>query len=110
MASQNSSAIREIFVNNSRGTLFAYGKPRIQYPAQERAKAWELSLALRNIFHGTVPIPKKYWHFYANAYIYGGYSPEVIAQSLRLGGKVVHPAIHWTAWRRSPDYQKFMQK
>lgn len=106
---QHSSIIRESLVTHSRVAPFAYGKPRIAYPAAERAKAWELSLALRKIFNGIVPMQKKHWYLYANAYIYGDYPPNVVAQSLRIGGKVVHLSIPYTAWRRSRDFQKYMR-
>lgn len=86
---------------------FSYGKPRLRYPATERAKAWELSRALRQIFHGTIPIKKQYWQLYVNAYIYGNYPAEIIARSLRLGGKVVHPSIPWSVWRNSRDYKQY---
>lgn len=86
---------------------FAYGLPRMQLSI-ERNAAIDLKRELTRLFSGRIPIHARYWHIYVNAYLYGGYPPEVLARSLQLGGKVVHPSISWTAWRRSPDYTRYM--
>ncbi|GEM_PF-2666982 len=87
---------------------FSYGLPRRPLPVEKNA-ALTLRTELINFFpRGRVPILRAHWYKYVNAYLYGGYPPNVIARGLKLNGKVVHPSIPWTAWRRSPDYQKYM--
>ena len=108
-STSNTTSLSPIFYVLRTQPPFAYGKPRMPTSGQERAKTWELSLALRKIFHTAPPIQKKYWYFYTNAYIYGGYPPEVIARAINLRGKVVHPSIPYTAWRRSADYKRYMR-
>lgn len=89
--------------------IFVYGKPRLPHLSQERVLAGELAAKLKIYFNGSIPLNKKFWPIYINAYIYGDYPMEAIARAIRVGGKTVHTSIPWTAWRKSSDYQKYMR-
>ncbi|MDD4606938.1 MAG: hypothetical protein PHS07_01165, partial [Patescibacteria group bacterium] len=53
---------------------------------------------------------KKWWYQYVNAYIYGGYPLEAIKQSIKFGGKTVHPVIPWKTWKDADDYKDYIGK
>ena len=90
--------------------LFAYSQKRGSL-AVEGQKAAELIVLLRAWFNKpNVPIHRDYWHYYVNAYVYGGYPVEALAKSVVFGGKTVHPTIPWSAWKNSKDYKEYINK
>lgn len=98
--------------------VFAYGFARVRSLSTEqelaRAVASHLDAALpgvfNRLFHQKTATSKSWWYTYVNAYTYGGYTLEEIKQSVRFGGKTVHPTIPAAAWRGSPDYKEFINK
>jgi len=45
-----------------------------------------------------------------NAYVYGGYPLPAIKQSVKFGGKTVHPTIPWSLWKDSQDYKNYIDR
>jgi len=79
--------------------------------AAERALAVELRQYLRSVFQGRVPASvRQNWYTLVNAYAYGGYSTEAIVQSVKHGGKTVHPTIPWSEWKNSRDYKAYIAR
>jgi len=88
----------------------SYDKPRIPVELEQK-HAQDLKNILENYFgEGKIPVTKENWSKLVNAYIYGGYPVIAIVQSLRFGGKTVHPVIHHDYWSESPDYQAYIDK
>lgn len=84
---------------------YAYGLARRPLVIEQKA-AQELERELKYYFRGGhIPLAARYWPTYVNAYLYGHYPIPVIARAIRLGGVVVHPAIPFSAWQRSPIYR-----
>lgn len=97
---------------------FAYGAARVRALQTEQALAKALAQdldkrlpgAFNRLFHQRTITSKQWWYTYVNAYIYGGYTLEEIKQSVRFGGKTVHPAIAAPVWRKSADYQAYISR
>lgn len=89
---------------------FAYGQPRLKSLAAEQQLAQELRQQLEQYFKKQIPKSTQSWYSLVNAYIYGGYPIEAIAQAIKWGGKTVHPIIPWNAWQNTPDYQNYINK
>lgn len=95
---------------------FAYGFARVRTLATEQILAKVIADSLNaalpgvfnRLFHQATAKSKQWWYTYVNAYVYGGYTLEEITRSVQLGGKVVHPSIPASAWRRSSDYATFI--
>lgn len=84
---------------------YAYGLARRSLVIEQKA-AQELERELKYHFRGgRIPLAARFWPTYVNAYLYGHYPIPVIARAIRLGGIVVHPAIPFSAWQRSPTYR-----
>ncbi|MBU1118556.1 hypothetical protein KKH43_01590 [Patescibacteria group bacterium] len=87
-----------------------YDKLRIPI-ATEQQKASELKTELEKYFgKGLIPISAENWSTVVQAYVYGGYSPQAIAQSIRFGGKTVNPKIAAKFWMQTADYQNYINK
>ncbi|PIS42335.1 MAG: hypothetical protein COT24_03885 [Candidatus Kerfeldbacteria bacterium CG08_land_8_20_14_0_20_40_16] len=87
-----------------------YDQPRISVELEQK-HAQELRAVLENYFGlGKIPVSAENWSKLVNAYIYGGYPVIAIVQSLRFGGKTVHPTIHYDYWQESIDYQNYINK
>lgn len=90
-----------------------YGKPRVTNLAEEQTKAQQLSDFLNTQTAGgktlRSTIGAANWSKYVNAYVYGGYTLQDIANDLysrATGGPggIVHPEIPRDAWLKSrPD-------
>ena len=97
---------------------FAYGFARVRALSTEqilaRAVAAHLDGALpgvfNRLFHQKTATSKQWWYTYVNAYTYGGYTLDEIKQSVRFGGKVVHPSIPAAVWRGAQDYKDFINR
>jgi len=77
----------------------------------EQAKAQELRAYLKQRFGGVVPpISRDNWFTLIRAFTYGGYPADALVQAVRFGGKTVHPAIFWSAWRNSADYKNYINR
>lgn len=95
---------------------FAYGFARVRSLTTEQVLAIALANYLDEIlpgvfnrlFHQSTSVSKQWWYTYVNAYVYGGYTLSEIKQSVRFGGKTVHPTISATQWRSSQDYQAYI--
>lgn len=101
----------------SAGT-FAYGFARVRALPTEQALAKNLAQGLderlpgvfNRLFHQKTVSSKQWWYGYVNAYTYGGYTLDEIKQSVRFGGKTVHPTIPAASWRSSADYQAYINR
>jgi hypothetical protein len=90
--------------------VFAYNKARLPIEVEQK-KAVELKEKLANQFGlEHLRINADNWGKLFNAYAYGGYPVEAIARAVIYGGKTVHTDIPWTAWRRHPSYQEYINK
>lgn len=85
-----------------------YGRPRLSGDI-EMAKSIELKQALEQRI-GNLTLGREGWFTVVNAYIYGDYPVEAIAQAIKWSGKTVHPTIGWSAWKNSSDYQTYINK
>ncbi|MFA6272200.1 MAG: glycosyl hydrolase [Patescibacteria group bacterium] len=87
-----------------------YDQKRISF-ALEQKHAGELKTILEKYFGaGKIPVSQENWYKLVNAYIYGGYPVIAIVQSLRFGGKTIHPEIHFNYWKNSSDYKEYIGK
>ena len=89
---------------------FAYGQERLKKLSEERRLAEELKNKLNQYFNSQIPKSAQHWYVLVNAYIYGGYPLEAIAQAIKFSGKTVHPAIPWSSWQNSDDYQNYINR
>ncbi|MCK4553930.1 hypothetical protein KAU19_03130 [Candidatus Parcubacteria bacterium] len=90
---------------------FAYRQPRLKSLAQEQNFAKILKQLLEQSFGiNKIPLNKKYWHIFVNAYVYGNYPVQVIKQAIKFHGKTVHPDISFSAWQRAKDYLEWIGK
>lgn len=97
------------FVLQSAGSTreYRYGKIRLKDLNSERHQAFILKNALEKIFGSKrVPLPETQWIQFVNAYIYGRYTVDEIAQTIRRDGRIVHRDIPATLWRKSQDYRR----
>jgi hypothetical protein len=78
--------------------------------AKEAAQAQELRQSLENYLGTTLNIGLQDWYKLVNAYVYGGYPIEAIAQAIKWSGKTVHPTIAWSVWKNSQDYLNYINK
>ncbi|MDD5749709.1 MAG: fibronectin type III domain-containing protein [Patescibacteria group bacterium] len=88
--------------------VFVYGQPRASL-GLEQAKAIELKNALDKRL-GKFSVSRNDWFKLVNAYVYGGYPIESLAQCVKWGGKTVHPSIPWQAWQNSSDYKNYINR
>ncbi|PIY95702.1 MAG: hypothetical protein COY66_06065 [Candidatus Kerfeldbacteria bacterium CG_4_10_14_0_8_um_filter_42_10] len=87
-----------------------YDQPRISVELEQKY-AQDLKAVLEKYFgEGKIPIAAENWPTLINAYVYGGYPVIALVQSLRFGGKTVHPIIHYDYWQESTDYQNYINK
>ena len=89
-------------------TKLIYNKPRISNTI-EQMRAVELKRLLEARL-GQLRLDREDWFTVVNAYIYGEYPVDAIAQSVRFGGKTVHPSIGWSAWKNTTDYQNYINR
>jgi len=90
-----------------RSGTFAYGLARLPSLNEEQQLAQELRTQLEEIFgQGRIPNPRSHWPALINAYIYGGYTVQEIADTLRRGPGLVHPSVAADRWRNSEEYRK----
>jgi len=86
---------------------FEYKKQRLSSLEEEALLARELKSLLEYEFGaGKIPNPKRHWSKLVNAYIYGGYTAQEIAHTLKYGPGLVHPAISADIWRNSDEYKR----
>lgn len=86
---------------------FAYGVARLSSVAEEEQLAANLKRLLEVEFgRGRIPNPRRHWHTFVNAYIYGGYSASEIAHTLRFGPGLVHPSVPAAEWRQTDEYRR----
>jgi Bacterial TSP3 repeat len=88
--------------------IFAYSKSRVGHDI-ESGHAQYLRTELENRMNN-LNIGVKHWYKLLNAYIYGDYPIEAIAQAIRFGGKTVHPTMPWSIWQNSDDYKEYIDK
>jgi hypothetical protein len=86
--------------------IFKYNKPRSS-SSYEMEKSIELKEGLENIL-GNLNLRTQDWFTVVNAYVYGEYPIEAIAQSIKHGGKTVHPTIAWDFWQKAKDYINYI--
>ena len=85
---------------------FSYKKNRLSSLVQEQDLARELRQKLEQTFGSNkIPNPRKHWPTLVNAYIYGGYSAQEIAHTLKLGPGLVHPGVPAEIWRTTDEYK-----
>lgn len=97
---------------------FVYGFARVRALSTEQTLAKSLAQGLderlpgvfNRLFHQNTGSSKQWWYVYVNAYTYGGYTLDEIKQSVRFGGKTVHPTIPAALWRNSADYQAYINR
>ncbi|MDP2736734.1 MAG: fibronectin type III domain-containing protein [bacterium] len=89
---------------------FAYGKERLKNLSEERRLAEELKNKLNQYFNSQIPKSTQAWYVLVNAYIYGGYPLEAVAQAIKWSGKTVHPSIPWNSWQNSDDYRDYIDR
>jgi hypothetical protein len=95
----------------SRQVIFSYSRPRLKSLTQEQAAASSLKILLEQHFGVfKIPVSNKNWHTIVNAYIYGRYTLAEIQDTIENGPQAVHPAIPASAWRKSADYQKYLDR
>ncbi len=70
----------------------------------------ELPGVMERLFSGDSEKSRQWLATYTRAYQYGGYTIEEITQAIRFGGKTVHPTIPASAWRRSGDYNAYINR
>jgi len=86
---------------------FVYNKNRLSSIEEESNLALELRSLLEYEFgKGKIPNPRAHWYKLVNAYIYGGYTAQEIAHTLRKGPGLVHPTVSAEVWRNSEEYKK----
>lgn len=86
-----------------------YGQKRLSSLSLEQTLARQLKEKLEQILgKGKIGVAKEDWPILVNAHIYGGYSPEEIADTIKNGPLAVHPEIPAAVWRGSVDYQKYL--
>ncbi len=59
---------------------------------------------------GAYSIGARDWAVLVNAYTYSGYSEQAIKQSIRFGGKTVHPSIPFAKWQYTSDYITYINR
>lgn len=90
--------------------IYAYGKARVSAEEESR-QAQELREKLIREFPGkSLKIDSRNWDFLVRAYVYGGYPVKAIARAAMFGGKTVHREILWKEWRKTKEYQEYIQK
>lgn len=92
----------------SNADIFAYNRTRLGHQI-EAERAQYLRKALQDRL-GNLNISVQHWYKLLNAYIYGDYPVEAIAQAIKYGGKTVHPTIGWSSWKNSDDYREYINK
>ncbi|MBI2551953.1 Ig-like domain-containing protein [Candidatus Uhrbacteria bacterium] len=110
--------IEGVSVEVLRSGTHAYGAARVRALSTEQGLARGLSKDLNivlpgvfnRLFHQKTAQSKSWWYTYVNAYTYGGYNMDEIKQSVRFGGKTVHPTIPASAWRGAADYKAYINK
>lgn len=85
-----------------------YFKPKLAIDI-EQIKSQNLRSMLTKQL-GKVNVSEKNWKTLLNAYAYGEYPVEAIAQAIRFGGKTVHPRIGWNSWKNSGQYLEYIGK
>lgn len=91
--------------------FFAYHKKRLSSLEQEKNQARILKQELENILgKGRIGVSSRNWHILVNSYIYGGYGAEEIADTIKNGPQAVHPEIQACSWRKSKDYNNYLQR
>jgi hypothetical protein len=79
--------------------------------AAERKAATEIKDALYKKYRGRTPSgAARNWFTLVRARAYGGYPINAIVQTVRFGGKTVHPSIPWSSWKNSKDYKTYINK
>ncbi len=90
------------------GNPQAYGAP-CRNLALEQKVAAQLKVALTRYFKGRVPpAARRNWFVLVKAATYGHYPAQALIQSVRFGGKTVHPTIPWEQWKNSTDYRVYI--
>ena len=98
--------VQEIAQKATQGN-FAYQKGRLGSLNDETVLAKELRVLLEYEFGaGKIPNPRKHWPTLVNAYVYGGYTAQEIAHTLRYGPGLVHPSVPADVWRSSDEYKR----
>lgn len=87
--------------------VFAYNKLRLSDLEIEKERSVRLKKKLNKIL-GEFSISNENWYKIVNAYIYGGYPVDAIAQSIKIGGYTVHTSIPFESWKNSDDYLENM--
>ncbi len=95
---------------------YGYGRTAsitLSYLQKTDSLEYHKSLELKNILSkklSATTIDKRSWAILVNAYTYGGYSADDIAQAVRWSGKTVHPTIPLRLWQNSSDYHNYIAK
>lgn len=84
---------------------YAYGKPRMTNLRLEAALTNNLRRALIKKL-GARPVPRTLPPVLVKAYLYGGYTIDEIAATIKTGPGLVHPSIRAVEWRRGAEYQR----
>jgi len=85
----------------------------LSYLQKTDSLEYHKSAELKNILNkklNPTTIDKRSWAILINAYTYGGYSADDIAQAVRWSGKTVHPTIPLRLWQNSADYKNYINK
>lgn len=98
--------VKEITKKAIKGN-FAYKRKRLPSFLDESNLAVELRSLLEYEFgKGKIPNPRSHWPKLVNAYVYGGYTSQEIAHTLRFGPGLVHPSVEASVWRNSDEYKR----
>jgi len=95
---------------------YGYGRTvnnTLAYLQKTNTLEYRKSVELKNILNkklNPTTIDKRSWAILVNAYTYGGYSTDDIAQAVRWSGKTVHPTIPLRLWQNSADYHNYIAK
>ncbi len=101
----------KIKTKQTKENYFAYNQPRLKSLFQEQGLAKELKQKLEEFYgKNKIPVHKKHWHTIVNSYIYGEYPIQAIIQTIKFGGKTVHPNIPFSAWKKAEDYLEWILK
>ncbi len=88
-------------VKISKDKTMIYGKSRLGSLTTEQEAAeelWDALIKLNN--NRPIYVSPRYWYKLVNAYVYGGYTPEEIYDTIKKGPGKVHPTIEAQAWRK----------
>jgi len=87
-----------------------YGKIRLVDFSLEQAQAAKLKKSLDSVLLVSEITSSSYWWTLVNAYIYGRYTVDEIADTILHGPAAVHPGIPAGVWRATSEYEIYLNR